>query len=229
MGVAKISQILKNAVFPRFCVSCNKEGSLLCDDCFAFWQPGAMKIDESDMHIYSWQYADPVSRQLICAWKYAYDQSAWKIMQAKLLPTLSTLRHLVHVQQIDIIVPVVLHQYRLCERGFDQAVMISEFLSQELDLPDISAIKRVRQTGKQAERSEQERIKEMKENPFIISAPPPSQGGVGGGCLSKSIHLPQSVLLIDDVWTTGSTINAASDLLLKSGAEKVWKYTLAKG
>ena len=222
MGVAEIAQILKNAVFPRFCVSCNKEGSLLCGDCFAFWQPGAMKIDESDAHIYSWQYADPVARQLICAWKYAYDQSAWEIMRAKLLPTLSTLRHLVHVQKIDAIVPVALHQYRLCERGFDQAVMISEFLGQELDLPVVPIIKRVRQTGKQAERSEQERIKEMKDNPFIISIPPPYEGGVGGG-------FPRSILLIDDVWTTGSTIKAASDLLEKSGVQKVWKYTLAKG
>ncbi|EKD47061.1 MAG: competence protein F [uncultured bacterium] len=212
MGVAEIAQILKNAVFPRFCVSCNKEGSLLCGDCFAFWQPGAMKIDESDAHIYSWQYADPVARQLICAWKYAYDQSAWEIMRAKLLPTLSTLRHLVHVQKIDAIVPVALHQYRLCERGFDQAVMISEFLGQELDLPVVPIIKRVRQTGKQAERSEQERIKEMKDNPFIIS--PTSF---------------RSILLIDDVWTTGSTIKAASDLLEKSGVQKVWKYTLVKG
>ncbi|MBU4315537.1 hypothetical protein KJ673_04020, partial [Patescibacteria group bacterium] len=163
-----MSKIIKNAVFPRFCFGCKKEGSLLCDDCTVYWQPGSLKIDQKDDHVYFWQYADSIARELICAWKYDYDKSAWEIMQRKLRPSLSTLRHFVHIHQIEALVPVELHNRKLCERGFDQAVMIAEFLGSELDVPVLHALKRVRPTGKQAERSNKDRIEFMKDNPFIV-------------------------------------------------------------
>jgi len=110
----------------------------------------------------------------------------------------------------------------MCERGFDQAVMIAEFLGRELDLPVANLIKRNRSTGHQTERETQDRIESMKKSPFTFISPP-SQGGAGGGCPLTSI------LLIDDVWTTGATINAAADTINELGTNLVWKYTLAKG
>ncbi|MBU4315532.1 hypothetical protein KJ673_03980, partial [Patescibacteria group bacterium] len=92
---------------------------------------------------------------------------------------------------------------------------------------------RVRPTGKQAERSNKDRIEFMKDNPFIVLISPfrrsrtrlrrASLKEAGGGCS------PSSILLIDDVWTTGATIGAASEALKKSGVEKIWTCTLAKG
>jgi len=187
-----------------------------------YWQSGKLQVEDEDQHIYSWRYADPIARQLICTWKYHFDHSSWEIMKKKLRPSLVGLRHLVHIHNIEAVVPVPLHSVRCCKRGFDQAVMIAEFIGQELELPVVDLIKRTRSTGKQAEREAQDRIESMKNNPFSILAPPPFEGGDGGGPLG-------SILLIDDVWTTGATIIAAADVIQKSGVEKVWKYTLAKG
>ena len=218
MFYKKITQTIKDAVFPRFCIQCKNEGSLLCEECFVLWQPGKLQIVDGDQHLHSWQYADPIARELICSWKYHFDQSAWKIMQAKLRPSLIALQHLVHIHSIEVIVPVPLHSIRMCERGFDQAVMIAEFLSSELDLPVASFIKRNRSTGHQTERETQDRIESMKKSPFTFVP-----------ATSKESCLPNSILLIDDVWTTGATINAATSVLQKVGIEKIWKYTLARG
>ncbi len=216
-------KLIQNAVFPRFCFGCKKEGSLLCDDCFVYWQPGTVKIDDNDQ-MYFWKYADPIARELICAWKYDYDKSAWETMQRKLRPSLSTLQHFIHVHGIEAIVPIVLHKRKLCERGFDQSVMIAEFLGGELEVPVCNILKRIKATGKQSERSDRERIEFMKNNPFAFAISPPYEGGVGGGdCL------PLSILLVDDVCTTGATIKAASEVLKNSGVKNIYICTLAKG
>lgn len=178
------------------------------------WQPGSLHIEESDKHIYSCQYADPITRELICSWKYHYDQSAFEILKKKLRPSLVGLQHLVQVHHTEVIVPVVLHKRRLCERGFDQAVLISAFLSDEVGLPVGHLISRVRSTGHQVDREELERTESMKDSPFRLSQAP---------------QMPRSVLLVDDVWTTGATIKAASEALLQAGVESIWRYTIAKG
>jgi len=213
VAINDLCKIIKDAVFPRFCFGCKKEGSLLCDDCFVFWQPDLLKIDEQNKLIYFWQYADVIARELICAWKYDYDSSAWEIIQRKLSPSLAGLRHFSHIHEIEAIIPVELHKRKMCERGFDQAVMISEFLGAELEIPVVRVLKRVRSTGQQAERSESDRVEYMKDNPFIV----------------KSLLQTASVLLVDDVFTTGATINAASEVLKKHGVTSIWRCTLAKG
>lgn len=226
--IKKISNLAQNAAFPRFCFSCKKEGSLLCEECFVHWQPGTFQIVDEDRHVHSWQYADPITRQLICSWKYHYDQSAWKILKSRLQSELVTLRHFVHIHNIEAIVPVPLHSHRMCERGFDQVVMIAEFLSEELELPVENLLKRSFSTGHQAEREEADRIEAMKKSPFKLTTPQLSKLTTLSS-RAESRDLPDSILLIDDVWTTGATIKAAAEAIEGGGIDKVWKYTLAKG
>ncbi len=95
--------------------------------------------------------------------------------------------------------------------------MIAEFVSEELDIPVVNLIKRVRSTGHQTEREVHERIESMKKSPFICHPE------------AQPKDTLNSILLIDDVWTTGATINAAAQVLQNAGIDQIWKYTLAKG
>ncbi|MCH8049695.1 ComF family protein [Patescibacteria group bacterium] len=227
-----LEQIVE-AVFPRYCLRCHEEGSLLCDDCTGHWEPPFMagvclacgtasllgatcttyhQRDMPDGMTTSFSYADPVARQLICAWKYDYDTSAKDILLRKTKRRLGLLRAVISLLKIEAIVPIPLHHRRLCERGFDQAQEIAQALASELDIPLRDILKRLRPTGKQADRTDDKRRQEMKRNPFIVR--------------DKALN---RVLLVDDVWTTGATACAATRILKKTGVETVWVYTLAKG
>lgn len=199
-----------NAVFPRFCIRCNKEGNLLCKRCMVLWEPRVPIIQNDNVAMFA--YADPVVRDLVRAWKYHFDFSAWQVLQIKMQSRLNHIVGLIDAHKIEAIVPLPLYEKRLCERGFDQAVEIANFLSVELNIPVIHVLHRKKSTGKQSERSTEDRKKYMQKSPFIA--------------IQKS---PKSVLLVDDVWTTGATSKAATLALKSAGAEKVIIFTIARG
>ncbi|MFH1711680.1 MAG: phosphoribosyltransferase family protein [Patescibacteria group bacterium] len=229
----KILDHIAEAIFPRFCLICNQEGELLCRQCAFDWQPREPKLscpicasnsmlglschgcDRGDFPsalFFSFIYADPVARKLICAWKYDFDLSARDIIFRKIESRLELLKQLVQLSKIDAVVPIPLHLQRLCERGFDQAECLAEFISRQTSVPTVNLLKRSRRTGKQAERTDEERRQHMQLTPFQV------------------IHsVPQRVLLIDDVWTTGATAQAAIKQLKNAGAQEVFVYTLARG
>jgi ComF family protein len=111
------------------------------------------------------------------------------------------------------IVPVPLHWSRLWQRGFNQSAMLAEFIGKDLHLPVCHALKRQRRTSQQAGLSREERGKNMR-NAFKI-------------CVPQQIF-DQSILLIDDVFTTGNTLQEASKVLLKNGAAEVNVLTIAR-
>ncbi|MCS6884495.1 MAG: ComF family protein [Acidobacteriota bacterium] len=115
----------------------------------------------------------------------------------------------------DVIVPVPLHPDRLKERGYNQAEVIAKALSQMtgIEVDSISLI-RVRKTVKnRAWATRTDRIRELK-GAFRI-------------CKPRRIA-NRSVLLIDDLYTTGSTATACAQALLDSGAKDVSVITLAR-
>ena len=223
MAVKKIFQVLARACFPRFCLSCKKEGRLLCEDCIANYQSSIFDrvdrfnvVDETTpkAHIFNFMYADPIIRGLICAWKYEYDQTAWNILKRLLSPRLTRIKQIVEEERIQVIVPLCLHNQKENLRGFDQSVEIARFLENQLKIDYIYLIEKIEETGKQAEKNDKERVLSMKKSPFkIVSA----------------MFVPKNILLVDDVWTTGATAGAAIKTLKSAGAENIWVYTLAKG
>ncbi len=208
----KLFTLLMNAVYPRFCVGCNQEGETFCADCRTTWQ--AEPPLATDTHLALFAYANPVVRKLICAWKYHYDQSAWEVLQQASEEYLVSVRQLVHKQGITAIVPLPLSPRRQRERGFNQAKLLAEWLGRELQLPVIEPLARVHRQGHQAEKSTTARALAMEDSPFLLKA---------------GATLPPAVLLVDDVWTTGSTLRAASRAFSHSQAVKIFYLTLAKG
>ncbi len=201
---------LFDAVFPRFCVSCRREGSLLCVPCKMRWNDVPIAMS-GKRHVFSFAYADPIARALICAWKYAYDWSAWDLLREKLDAAAPVIESFVHATKIDAITYVPLHPIKTCQRGFDQAEVVAQWVRDQVGVPVRQLLARTMYTKQQARQTTQKRRELIKKNPFMLS----------------NVEV-ERVLLVDDVWTTGSTMQAAGACLRKGGVD-VWRYTLAKG
>ncbi|OGE37847.1 hypothetical protein A3B45_02810 [Candidatus Daviesbacteria bacterium RIFCSPLOWO2_01_FULL_39_12] len=118
-------------------------------------------------------------------------------------------------QGVDwVVVPVPLYWWRVNSRGFNQSSLIGQSLSKKLGLDYSEALKRTRYTKSQVKLKEKDRRKNIFDA-FAISP-------------DYTLHPKPYVLLIDDVWTTGSTLRECCYVLKKNGAKKVWALTLAR-
>ena len=148
--IKNLLRTVADAAFPRYCVRCGKEGSLLCGRCTVDWVPGRPEVQYFEASegpvalLSSFYYADPVARSLIGAWKYHFDQSAWRHLSHVISLNDELLRATIHNGGIEVIAPVPLHKERFCERGFDQAEMIANTFSERFDVPVGRLLKRIR-------------------------------------------------------------------------------------
>lgn len=150
----------------------------------------------------------------MCIWKYQYDHSAWDLLREHASPLLEPLQERIVTQKISVIVPLPLSARRERERGFNQSLLIARWLSQELALPVLPMLARTHRGGHQADRTYAEREQAMQVSPFMAY---------------PVKRTPESILLVDDVWTTGSTMSAAKKELIAAGISRVLAFTLAKG
>ncbi|MFQ5882720.1 MAG: ComF family protein [Candidatus Methylomirabilales bacterium] len=114
---------------------------------------------------------------------------------------------------IDAILPVPLHRDRERERGFNQADILARVLGRRLRRPVLQkTLERVRPTSPQTGKR-QERVRNVR-GAFAARSPERIQG--------------RSLLLVDDVLTTGATVNECAKVLMRAGARSVLVYTLAR-
>jgi competence protein ComFC len=114
----------------------------------------------------------------------------------------------------DWIVPIPLHPLKERERGFNQAECLAEAVAGVLGVPMIrDAVQRVKNTETQTHLSRTKRLANMN----------------GAFTLRGNQRLMGTVMLVDDVMTTGATASACASVLKKSGASKVNVFTLARG
>ncbi|MFO0936472.1 MAG: phosphoribosyltransferase family protein [Gemmataceae bacterium] len=117
--------------------------------------------------------------------------------------------------QADLMVPIPLHWLRKWKRGYNQAAAIARGISDVTEIPfSTRIIKRTRQTPIQPLRSSQGRRENVRDAFHIGRA--------------KAVQ-NKRVLLIDDVFTTGSTVNEAARVLLAAGAAQVSVAVVAHG
>lgn len=116
-------------------------------------------------------------------------------------------------KKIDLIVPVPIHEKRYRERGFNQSEWIGKFLSERIQRPCLKKVlKRTRYTNPQTQLNREERLKNLK-GAFQV--------------MDEEVILGKRILVIDDVFTTGSTIQETAKELIKMGAYEVYSMTFA--
>lgn len=172
----------------------------LCYDCVR-WEKYFNGKDPLKYNVSLLKYNDFL-QEVVTLWKYRGD---YVIIEA--FKELFKERFKKAFAQIKkpLLVPIPLSKERAMERGFNQAEQLAEFLPGEV----CNIFKRV-SSEKQAKKSRRERIRAK--NPFE---------------LTETVNRP--VILIDDLYTTGSTLRHASKLLKENNCPAVFAYTLIRG
>jgi len=113
----------------------------------------------------------------------------------------------------EAVIPVPLHQDRLRERGFDQALEIARGMARHWQVPLwADVLQRTRATSEQSGLKRAERRRNVRQA-FTVRG---------------NLTAPGPLLLVDDVMTTGATLDACAYALHKAGAECVWVTALAR-
>lgn len=120
------------------------------------------------------------------------------------------------LKEADALVPVPLHRWRLLKRRYNQAAVIAQYLGKECGVPVLhQGLVRTRSTPTQGHLSHAERAKNVKR---AFAVHPRYKSEIEG----------KTIILIDDVYTTGSTVKECAKTLLNAGAAKVHVLTLAR-
>lgn len=225
-------------LFPALCAGCRAEGSFLCQNCAArlqwippccivcgAWSPHGIKTFpgrtclscRAKSNIYG--FFSPFSfscepiRTLIHAFKYRRTRA--------IVPTLAAIleqymqKFGINLSVHAIIIPIPLHTSRERVRGFNQSALLAHHLAKKIGIPVKEKILiRTKKTVPQIELSGEERKENMK-NAFTVSP-------YDATALRK-----KTILLLDDVKTTGATLEEAAQMLKGAGAKRVWAVTIA--
>lgn len=114
----------------------------------------------------------------------------------------------------DCLLPIPIHAKRARQRGFNQAELLARSLGKYLDVPvRTDILYRKKDTKAQKELSAQERLQNLSEAFYV-------EGDIAG---------IKKVILIDDIYTTGSTIEACTRVLKKAGVEQVYYMSICIG
>ena len=201
-----LSDMFLNAFFPPVCPICQNRTETaggLCPDCFARLRFVRDNLaDRAAAVVY-----DEISRRLILSLKYGD--------RLDLVPLLARLMHNAGqsvLQNADLLTGIPLHWKRMLSRKYNQSVVLAAELSKLSDVPlNPELLKRIRATPKQGTRKERF---ENVSGAFILDP--------------KSNIRGKTIVLIDDVVTTGATAKACANVLLKGGAKEVRLLTFAK-
>ena len=231
-------QIL-DILFPKECVSCAKQGRYVCDKCQGFISENALICPvchkasfggkthleclgrhDLDGLVSIWDY-DGVIKEAIHNIKYAglFDmlkdltKDAFKLISLDQSQRFDPfLTFLSQDNTYITYVPMFLKKER--QRGFNQAKIISQEIAQKINKPAISLLEKIRETKDQASLIKEDRLQNVKDS-FVTS-------------LAHELSSCKSCLLVDDVFTTGTTMQECCKVLKKSGIEKVWGFVLAR-
>jgi len=236
---------LKNYIFPIFCLNCKKEGVWVCGKCKSSLVvkrtcccPICRAINEfgeycfnckKDSFLYShnsiFKYAeDSLIEKIIYTFKYKYVEDIIYILKYSLQEYFK--KNFEVFKDIDLIIPIPLHPRRFAERGFNQAELIANnvggFLNKDI-ISDI--IVRNRYTEVQAKLNKGSRIKNIA-GAFSINS---HVKKFGMELENKDSIIGKNILLVDDVFTTGSTMQECAKILRQNGAKKIYGFTIARG
>lgn len=183
----------------NFCLRCGRHKIGVgdyCDEC----AEQALHFDEARSAV---NYDGP-AKSLIHKLKYGNAEYLANTLSQYLLDVL-----LLSDWQADCITYVPIHKSRLRKRGYNQAKLLAEALSERIDVPCIGLLEKTVKTSNQARLNREERLKNLKDSFSACQKP------------------PDHVILIDDVMTTGSTADECSRVLKRAGAKVVYVLTFA--
>ena len=228
---------LLNLIYPRRCPICDEVvgtyGKLICDDCKKRLRPvreplckkcgKSLSKEEAEYcpdcskktHLYTRGRAaleyDTFMRKSIGRFKY---QNRREYADFYVQELLCTCKSAILDWNPDAIIPIPLHRSRRRKRGFNQAELVARGIGKKLGISVYTDfLVRTKRTKPQKELTDRERRSNLK-NAFQVR--------------KNDVRLKR-VILVDDIYTTGSTIDAAAGILLENGVENVYFLSICIG
>lgn len=215
--------------FPKRCVGCGKSGTWLCQSCSfklsyvshqkclvcgepaigGFTHPYCETRYNPDRFLAPFEYRD-LLKAAVCKAKYC---GSWALF-SDLAPLSSRWLESLGIRFLPgaALIPMPLYFIREWERGYNQSLILAEFLSKDLDLPlETDLIYRNRYTPSQTKLSRKARRTNIK---GAFTAFPKVRG--------------KNLVLVDDICTSGATLLEAARTLKRQGARTVWCLALAR-
>lgn len=249
ISAKKLKEGILNILFPKECVGCRSEGSYLCQACLGtifinekFLCPNCEELTffgatcsrclkrglSLDSLIFVTSYRDKLVREAISVFKYKGCQEV--INDLKILLQKFFIKYHNVFPRADLIIPVPLHPWRQEVRDFNQSELIAQevYEAKFRCTPQGSAswrrleegslastiLHRVTNNPPQANLNSKERSQNVADI-FKIE--------------NQKIVVGKSILLVDDVYTTGATMQECARILKSAGARKVHGFVLARG
>lgn len=233
-----------NLLFPIECLGCGKEKFWLCDECFkklrfnqtqyclkckkennlGYFCYNCQENYSLDGCLIAGDYQDKLLSLLIKNFKYRFIKNLnaelgnfavlfLYNLQKNIIEEYPAYPKIFINLDSSIVVPVPLHKKRLNWRGFNQSEKIAEIIAKSFELNLSLELFREKYKKPQAKLKAKKRKENIK-NCFVW----------------KGENLKNSdILLIDDVTTTGSTLNECAKVLKQNGARKIWGLVIANG
>src|SRR3989344_6701096 len=236
----KIKAFFLELFFPSFCLGCNKEGTHLCQDCkslleiseynYCLCSKGPLRLPTGnqsgkcnrckDKKLSGLYFALPykenvLTKNLIYSFKYRYLKNLAKNLSDIIVEHLFLAGN--NKEQIwtdSILVPVPMEIKKMKSRGYNQSYELAKELSKVIKVPvTTDSLIKKEVTKPQIELSAQQRIENVKDA-FEVKNFEQLTG--------------KKIFLIDDVYTTGSTMEECAHVLRTFGAKQVWGLAIAR-
>ncbi len=215
--IYKISNYFLNFIFKEKCIRCKKDGEIICEECIYLFK---LPHDNPNDHIFaSFSYKDPSIKKVLKDLKYYGKKNlGYKIgiiLYKRMIEEISEIKSLSGDKII--LLPIPITKKRMRHRGYNQASLIAEgmcMICEEniFEFKENILIKKI-DTIPQAKISDRKkRLVNLKDN-FI--------------CNDKEKIKGRTVIVVDDITTTGATLNEAMRVLKKSGAKEVFSFVVA--
>ncbi|MFH1036850.1 MAG: ComF family protein [Patescibacteria group bacterium] len=230
-----IGSLILDVLFPKVCFRCKREGSYLCQDCLATLEvlessfclcEKPQRLAEAgkcrncrkkqlDGLYFAISYQNNLVKNLIRQFKYEPYIKELAVPLALLIITHFNLIQKQFPVENYIMIPVPLTKKKMKQRGFNQSEELAKEISENLGIPVVTeCLLKIKETPPQMELSAEERMENIK----------------GVFAIKNDEKLKnKKIFLVDDVYTTGSTMEEAAGVLKKYGAKEVWGIVVARG
>lgn len=215
----KAKEFFLDLFFPKFCLSCQKEGDYICEDCRALLDISSnhriFKTKYLDDLYFPLVYKNPITKKIIQKFKYfPFVKDLSGLLSSFIIDHFKLIEKSPDYFKDFIILAIPQTERRLKWRGFNQSVEIGKELAKYFNIEFFEdALIKTKETERQIELSAAERKENIK-GAFSIK----------NGDLIKN----RKIVLVDDVYTTGSTMEEAAKILKKAGAKEVIGIVIAR-
>ena len=213
-----LKKIFLDLLFPIECLGCGRNNNWLCSSCFSKFKQEQISIfnisgEEGDVSVgYIAKYENEWEK-IIVNFKYQFVAELSDLINKAIKPAFRSQISKEFFSQNWVLVPIPLSKKRQAWRGFNQAEIIAQLVGNYTELKvEKDLLFRPINTRPQVGLSQKQRKTNLKD-----------------AFLAKPKLNIEGVILVDDVVTTGSTINECAKALRLAGIKKIKAFVLAKG